>query len=257
MRTFQSIPDSQGQVKLQAVSPSLVDKCQSGTWDRRQRRTFQRLKSWCTFTVARGYQLLRVDLTSSSESGANTLVADFKRLRRSAEKKFKGYSVEFFKVQTYEGHGVLHMVWAIKWDHAVWISQVWLSDEWARIHGAPVVFIRRMGSRKRGYLAEQYLAGQSAIVRVSWSWWRTGLAIGGAWKLFCKECWKMDQGHTWTGTNEGVETLGYRDMIRGWEQVLSRGHWEYGGVIFFLSGRTIDMVYSWKVDREVRFIYQS
>jgi hypothetical protein len=43
-----------------------------------------------------------------------------------------------------EGNGVLHRVWAWVGKRSFYIPQDWLSSEWEKIHGAPVVWVRKM-----------------------------------------------------------------------------------------------------------------
>jgi hypothetical protein len=227
--------------------PSLVNIGQSGTWNRRQRRTFQRLKSWTLYLSCKGYQLLRVDLTSSNERGSEFLSADFKKLRRRAEKKFKGYKIHFFKVQTFEGNGVLHLVLAVKWNRPIYIAQAWLSEEWASIHGAHRVWIKRMRSKDRDltrvsrYFSCQYLAGQCSIARVSWSWWRDGLSIARAWNFYRKEMQCLSDIYTWAGFNPCSITVSKKEFFSGWNKILRDGWCSFGRMIFFISGRDLDL----------------
>jgi hypothetical protein len=164
------------------ASPLLVNNGHSGTfntgkapWTRKQKRTYRNLISWMSLKRGQGYQLFRVDLTSIL-GGGEYLTDNFKALRRDVENTFH-YQLEYFKIETIEGNGVLHMIWAIKCDRPVWIPQKWLSRTWEKISGASVVWICRLGSsrdkstgmryKKRtdsehikkiaGYLAGQYL----------------------------------------------------------------------------------------------------
>jgi len=227
--------------------PSLVNTGQSGTWSRRQRRLFGNLTSWSTWMVANGRQTFRVDLTSPRGSNPKLLTASFKRLRRATERKFPHYQIEYFKVETGEGNGVLHMVWAIKWNRPVWIAQTWLSAEWEKITGAHRVWIKRMGHGKGDvrrvsrYFALQYLAGQSSVVRVSWSWWRAKLAIGRAWKEFNAEVRKGSPELRMCGLSPFTEDIPYQRRLEGWNQVLTKGYWTIGGAVIFISGRSIDI----------------
>jgi hypothetical protein len=248
--TVSSISNNPSQVNFSPVVSSLVNNAHSGTYkpfNRRQKRTFQRLTSWCLYLISSGYQLFRVDLTTAPGGDSGALTPHFKKLRRRVEKKFPGYRVHFFKIQTSEGNGVLHMIWAIKSDHAVWIPQEWIKSQWLEIHGASIVYIRRMKIDKSDirrvgrYLSLQYLSRQSAIVRVSWSWWRDGLAIGQAWDFFKRVCFSFSPVRSMVGLNLTPYQISYREMIRGWEQILSQGWWLIGGMAFFKSGRSIDV----------------
>ena len=229
-----------------SASPSLVNNGQSGTWNRRQRRTFQRIRSWSLYLKSRGYQLLRIDLTSGSGRKGESLTEDFKKLRRQIERKFINYKLHFFRVQTFEGNGVLHLVVAVKWDKPIYISQVWLSETWEKLHGAHRVWIKRMDSkdgdlkRVSRYFCSQYLAGQSSITRVSWSWWRDGLAIGKAWDFYRKQLRKFSEIYSWVGLNVSGEVVTFKRMIEGWNKILIEGWAIVGRMIFFTSGRGLD-----------------
>jgi hypothetical protein len=68
---------------------------------------------------------------------------DFQELRRRVE-RVHSYYVEYFNVQTNEGNGVLHQIWAINEAKAAWIDQGWLSEQWRSIHHSPIVWIARV-----------------------------------------------------------------------------------------------------------------
>jgi hypothetical protein len=139
------------------------------------------------------------------------------------------------------------MVWAIKWDRPVWIAQTWLSAEWEKITGAHRVWIKRMGHGKGDvrrvsrYFALQYLAGQSSITRVSWSWWRAKLAIGRAWKEFNREVRLGSPELRMCGMSPFTEDIPYSRRLEGWHQILTKGFWLVGGAVIFISGRSIDI----------------
>ena len=222
------------------VTPSLVNTGQSGTWSRKQKRVFKTLSSWMTYLRGQGYQLFRVDLTSSPQS-ENSLTVDFKKLRRMIESKF--YSkFHYFKIETSEGVGVLHMVWAIKSPVAYYIPQKFLSDAWKKIHGAKIVFIRRISTgnsnikRIGRYCVQQYLTGgQDAIVRVSWSWWRTGFKIGSNFKMFFRECRRGFFSSLARGENPFTKVMTFKDAMGGWSSLLEFGSWHYGGAWFLIN----------------------
>ena len=151
-----------------------------GTWSRQQKRCFNRLTSWCFEAKSRECQLLRVDLTTAPGGQADLLRRHLQELRRRVERDLGFKGVETFVVETTEGNGVLHMVWAWQGTRPLIIEQKWLSEQWHRIHGAPIVWIRRMDlakdSIRRGgrYFALQYLSDQrGALRRISWSWRRS------------------------------------------------------------------------------------
>lgn len=230
------------------VSPLLVNNGQSRTqktdWSRKQRRTFRNLVTWMGYLKGKGYQLLRVDLTSVRDR-EGSLTENFKILRRRVERVYK-CKVLYFKIETSEGNGVLHMVWAIKSERAVWIPHAWLSAQWRDITGAYVVYIKRVskgennGKKIGRYLAQQYLAGQSAIVRVSWSWWRMGISIGKTFTEFYKECRKGMFASFCMGMSPFSVILNYSDILRGWSKLIKTGFWDYGGATFFVTDSGID-----------------
>jgi len=234
--------------------PSLVNIRQSGTkedrkrgsWSKRQKRTFNRLMSWCTYLRGQGYQLFRVDLTTSMEGRYLNLRGDFKRLRRAFEKKFCRYRVQYFRIQTAEGNGVLHMVWAIKVENPALVPQSWLSDKWSKIHNSPIVYVRRLGGGKRDvkkvsvYLGAQYLAGQDVSANVSWSWWRGGLRVGKAWTDFRKWRDKFGDRGLWS---ENLE-MSYGEMLEGWSVLLTTGEWSWKGAKIFVSGGSVDVEFA-------------
>jgi hypothetical protein len=144
------------------------------------------------------------------------------------------------------------MVWAVKDSLPVWIPQAWLSDIWRELTGARVVFIRRVsnggGNVKRiaRYCVQQYLAGQSAIVRVSWSWWRSGIKLSGSFRGFYRECRKGFYESRITGASpfgNHVGDLSYKDVMKGWTKLLETGSWRFGNGWFFISGDEIDYAY--------------
>ena len=217
-------------------------------WSRKQRRTFKHLTSWMSLQRGRGAQLFRVDLTSVPGTDEKNLTPWFKRLRRAVEIKF-GYRVDYFKIQTEEGNGVLHMVWAIVHGGAVWIPQEWLSAEWEKITGAKVVYIKRIGKDKGNvrrigrYCVQQYLAGQDAIVRVSWSWWRAGLSLCKGFGEFYKECRQGFTTQRMLGLSPFTGDISYGEMIDGWTTLLETGRVRLPGAWFMIRGKEIDVAY--------------
>jgi hypothetical protein len=195
----------------------------------------------------RGCQLLWVCLTTAQGGDASKLGIHFQELRRRVERVY-GYYVEFFKVETCEGFGVLHLVWAIKHDRAVYIPQVWLSDEWNKIHGAHRVWIKRFENKKNSirnvarYFVGQYLGGQSAIKRVSWSWWRSRVAIGKAWSQFKKILGEGDFSNPWAGLHWRVRQISKWNKFKAWEELLSEGWCAIAGITITIVGRSLHSV---------------
>ena len=251
MATSLRLPENQSSVKFpvdRSESPSLVIYGNSGTWNRQQKRCYHRLRSFFSLTIGRKCQLLRVDLTTSGSGDPGKLREHLKELLKRVKRRW-GYDVVYFCVETSEGGGVLHMIWAIEGEKAVWIDQAWLSEEWEKIHGAKIVYIKRIDQRGGSagriskYFVSQYFAGQKALVRISWSWWKLHFAIVGVWKTFKSEIIKGMNISTWMGRSPFNETLEYRDLIQGWEQLLKKGYVTVCNVMFFMSGKTLDIVY--------------
>lgn len=222
------------------------------TWNRQQKHIFQTLMSWMGEALGRSCQLFRVDLTTGPGGDSKLLGRHFQELRRRIERR-QGYRIEYFKVETSEGNGVLHMVWAIELGRPAYVDQAWLSSEWVKIHGAHRVWIDRMGrsgnsvQRVARYIVSQYLAGQkaSALVRASWSWWRSRVSIGRAWRFMKREMRDVTtSGISWTGFDRSLPRSA---IIETWNEVLRKGSCVIAGVKFFLQGRSLHMLSGGKV----------
>lgn len=160
------------------------------------KRAYGRSISFFTEARGRGCQLLWLNLTTvrGDTFHGDRLTPDFAELRRRIERKY-GYELAYFKVETTEGGGVLHVVLAIESHTPVWIGQRWLSKQWQEIHGAHRVWISRIGHKSKDargvskYLVSQYMAGGqgSAFKRYSYSWWRCRVALGKGWHMLKKE----------------------------------------------------------------------
>ena len=213
-------------------------------WSKRQKCIFQRLTSWCKYKIYNNEQLLRVDLTSSLVSDPSKLKIHFDHLRKKVEREYS-YKIDYFKVHTSEGNGVLHMIWSIKSEQAVYISQKWLSAAWLSIHGASVVWIQRIKRSKfdvrrvSAYCCNQYLAGQSAIVRVSYSWRRFAFAIGRAWKDFKILFRKLSPAREMCGESLCLDSVGYIDMLRCWDELLKKRVAHLQNLVIYVEGREL------------------
>jgi hypothetical protein len=123
----------------------------------------------------------------------------------------------------------------------VWIDQAWLSEQWESIHGARIVYIRRMGNSKKdckrvaAYFVNQYLSGQRSFVRYSYSWKKLGVIIGRSWNIFKAECRKYSTFSTWCGLNPSSETVSREEMFVAWEQLLTLGKTVVGVSQFTLA----------------------
>jgi len=78
---------------------------------------------------------------------------------------------QYLAVSTTEGFGVMHIPY-----FGDYLPQKWISDAWLSIHGASIVDIRKIGGKEiynskglAGYFLRQYVAGQDALDRFSYS----------------------------------------------------------------------------------------
>jgi len=170
-------------------------------WSSKQKRCYHRLRSMLTYWESHDFEMLVVTLTSSPASNAIKLRDNHDRLRMSIEYNFGYKDIEHFIVETKEGYGVLHIVWALKSGQGLvpnnfYVPQDWLSSEWYRLHKANIVYIKRYDNvsgsspmKLSKYFVSQYYAGQQDFVRYSYSWRRTlGFPLVRYWTLF-KDYW--------------------------------------------------------------------
>lgn len=194
-----------------------------------------------------------MDLTTAKGGDASLLRRHLQELRRRVERHHRFKGVEVFAVETTEGNGVLHMVWAWVGQRSFYLPQAWLSDEWAEIHGAPVVWVQRMGTsrtdakRVSRYFAVQYLADQrGALVRMSWSWKRSRVAIAKAWKHLQKLASVTFQDGTWSSGRPKYRRewcYSMADVIAAWQSLLVDGWAMLGDTLIEIRGRDVAEVF--------------
>jgi hypothetical protein len=138
------------------------------------------------------------------------------------------------------------MVWAWQGDREFIVDQRWLSNQWAEIHGAPIVWIRRMNLSKQDirrvgrYFALQYLSDQrGALKRISWSWKRSRFALGKTWSFMVKQFKARSKYSSWCGVNSGLVEVSFQDLLVAWEDLLSRGWCVLGSTLFSVEGREV------------------
>ena len=237
-----------------AGSPSLVNIGQDrtwknrGQWDRQQKRVFRTLQSWIILKASSGYQLFFVHFTGGTGADQGKLAEHDKELKKRVFREL-GYKVDEFKVQTREGNGVLHCVWAVKSEQAVWISQSWLSEQWQAIHGAHRVWINRIKTSKRdlknvaNYVVNQYVAGQTSIVRCSYGWRTCKVALGVGWAQFKKltsELRPIKYYEQFYGRDVAVrDLLPMADIVKAWQALLEVGWCMVDGVVFDIQDRLV------------------
>ena len=241
--------------RSRARFPSLdryVSSRPSIPWDKSQKRTYGQFLSWLRVLKTRGYQFLWVMLSTANAEKREDLNRDLKRLVKRIYRLY-GYDVHHFGVETSEGFGVYHFVWAIKSDTPVWIGQKWLSRVWKVIHGANVVWIERIGSSRRdqknvaSYCVSQYMSGQSLYVRRLWSWWKFPISLTKCWEKV-KKHYRLQVESLNFGWRLTSAVLKYQDLISAWEHLLDFGWCVLGDVTFMLTGRvvkTMEEVHAW------------
>lgn len=149
-------------------------------WNRKQwftrRAVMDRLRLW----QSSRYQCLWVTLTSSPRSPTKRLRCDFQALRKRIGRELGFKDFEYVCVDTREGHGVLHMIWAWRDPNPLkrasfYIPFEWLQASWTSLHGAFHVNVKRIGNEDKDarrlsrYIVAQYCGGQEALVRLSQS----------------------------------------------------------------------------------------
>jgi hypothetical protein len=253
-------------------SPSLVKNVQSSAqaqvikslipvvvafvspWSHQQKRIFHRMFSWLKEKQGQCRQLLRVDLTTGSDGDASKLRRHFAELKRRIFRVY-GLRFEHFIVETCEGNGVLHMIWAFDQKNAVWIGQDWLSSEWLKIHGAHRVWIQRMGSSTSDckavtrYCVTQYLVkqgdGGSALVRYSWSWWSSAVSLSKGWSSlkgfyrFANYYHRRELRRSDLSLDERLTDLPFKSVFVAWDELLARGWTFFHGSMLIVSSRDV------------------
>lgn len=217
-------------------------------WTRQQRRLYQRVRSLFTYWESHGYQFLWVCLTTAPGGDASKLAYHHKRIRQQLDRKLDYKGVEFFQVETTEGCGVLHVVWAWKGKRSFYVPQDWLSAEWLRIHGASVVWVSRIGKTQTDrdkvgrYCVSQYCADQRGFVRFSYSWWSCAFPLHTSWerlKTLCSDTYRNDERHRW----ERHYHVPIAEMIAVWESLLRDGEAMLGETLLAIRGRAVVEVF--------------
>jgi hypothetical protein len=186
----------------QAGSPSLDKNLSSSgverestrgsCWNRQQKRGYNRALSCLQYWQSNGYQVLWVMLSTADGGDKRLLSKHHDSLIRRVERRgFPG--IQHFQVRTSEGNGVLHVLWAWRSDDGMrqksfYVGQRWLSESWRELHGAPVVWISRVGAHRRDmfrvarYCIAQYVSGQAGYEYMSYSWKRAfGFPLVACW----------------------------------------------------------------------------
>jgi hypothetical protein len=177
------------------------------SWSRKQRRAYHRLMSG--FLRPGPYRFMT--LTSAPGSDFSEINEDFEVLKKRILRRYG--KMDYWKIKTNEGNGVLHIVY-----RGPYIPQRWLSRVWDEIHGGKIVDIRFIWLNRLGpkrfvrYLVGGYLSKQS-FVRMSWSWGWVFRGFVGYWRRL-------------------VSRLGYHWALVAWRNLLSRP----GPILFWRDG---------------------
>jgi len=158
------------------------------SWSPKARRWYQRVLSGVTHHLANRRQLRVITLTSGPRAPPQDEInASWQVLRKRIVRKWS-VKMEYWKLRTSEGNGVLHIIYS-----GPYIPQRWLSRNWSEIHNSPIVYIQKMRfKRKRlvNYLMKHYLPAHDhggLYTRMSWSWGWVFRGFCGAWKWFWKQ----------------------------------------------------------------------
>lgn len=213
-------------------------------WTRKQRAIRRTVLDRLTFWVVRGYRVLWVTLTSAPGSSAKRLRTHFQSLRDRIGHTFGYHDFEYVCVDTREGHGVLHMLWAWK-GNEFFVPFRWLQETWKQLHGALFVNVQAVGQttddgrRLSRYIVAQYCGGQSGLVRLSQS--RCPLPLTRMRKAWFHALHGLQERYEWGHDNlprmEGDPQEEFRRAFwsvyrSGWLDLLDRGSTVAHGVQF-------------------------
>ncbi len=208
--------DNNGHISISKVENG--GKLRAREWSRKQKRGYQRVRSCLSYWLENDFKVLWLTLTSSPDSDFAKLNYNFQRLRQMIEKS-KGFEgLQYYRVKTFEGYGVFHVLLAWKpakgFRNNFWISQKWLSDKWDSIHKAHRVWIGKVYSERylSKYIISQYVAEQNGYVNMSYSWRKTfGFPLVSVWYSFKQYC--KDKGY---------------NLYKAWAELLAGGVFAVG-----------------------------
>jgi hypothetical protein len=199
------------------------------TYTMKQRRAFHRCISGLLRAKGRLERIRFMTLTSSPKSEKKKLNYHFNLLVKQIEYTF-GFKMQYWKVKTNEGYGVLHVLFRViddklprKRKSGVLISRrrrgfiphSWLSKKWEKIHGAKVVEIHELKGKKSERDIAYYVIGnyvsKQPIERISYSqnWVCKGFAK--KWKTFL-EVYGKRAVEVWDDWLVVAEYSNYRDV---------------------------------------------
>jgi hypothetical protein len=172
------------------------------SYTKKQRRAFHRCISGLLRAKGRLERIRFMTLTSSPQSDRSKLNYHFNLLVKRIEYTF-GFKMQYWKVKTNEGYGVLHVLFRVVEDKlprkrkkGVLISRrrrgfvpySWLSKTWENIHGAKVVEIHELKGKKSERDIAYYVVGnyvsKQPVERMSYSHKWVCVGFSRKWKTF-------------------------------------------------------------------------
>ena len=207
--------------------------------------------------MANGYQCIWATLTSSPASPVSQLRRDFQTLRKRIARQLGFEGIQYVCVDTREGHGVLHMIWAWKCPldsrKSFYIPFEWLQVNWQDIHGAFHVNVKRIGGSTRDarrlsrYIVSQYCGDQDGLVRLSQS--KPARPMTQMREALRKTLRGLPERHEYAGTifhlppDEFALVLKktiWQTFKRAWDELVRGGSCEVFGVQFvWLAGQLV------------------
>jgi hypothetical protein len=207
---------------------------------RRRGRLYHRVRSFMAICRGSGRKVLWMTLTTATGGRADRMAYDVQRLMQAIEQNLKFRNLVHLMVQTAEGNGVAHLL--VGWKpgggerpREFWIPlKTWLKPRWKAIHGADQADVRSLHSGGVAkYLLSQYVMGQEALVRVSWSWRRLyQFPLVKVWRWWIRDVYGFGRLReaicAWESmlldrAPPGVLTLGFiRELWRTWRPLRFR-----------------------------------
>jgi hypothetical protein len=145
--------------------------------------------------------------------------------------------LEYVCVDTLEGHGVLHMIWAWKDPNprkraSFYVPFDWLQEQWNGIHGAFHVNVKRIGSadkdarRLSRYIVAQYCGDQDGLVRLSQS--RMEVSLSRMREALLRQLRALPERyiHARALINEGQSSQDFGRLFNGWFWAVFRHAWD-------------------------------
>ncbi len=194
-----------------------VNASKSTGWSSKARRWYQRVLSGVTHHQANRRQLRVITLTSGPNAPPQSEIGgSWQVLRKRIVRKW-GVKLEYWRLRTSEGNGVLHIIYS-----GPYIPQRWLSRNWAQIHNSPIVYIQKMRFRRKrlvNYLMKHYLPAHDQgglFTRMSWSWGWVFRGFCGAWRWYWRQGpTKYDVLIRWNKLMRRADPLFYYKLAKG------------------------------------------